>query len=176
MAEFKDLWRGHPLNQSVTQPCIAGGEYKNLEGRTVHRFYPSYDNQCAIRMGIAMRRAGISPLGGVTVCGAHPATDMHYINAQQLASAISGANIPGFGPKEVYPGPEYYKSLFGHTGVMFIKDYWKRGSDGSTPTGDHIDVWNGYRSSAKWLMEWFSWAGYYSNYAGASEIWFWKVK
>jgi hypothetical protein len=25
-------------------------------------------------------------------------------------------------------------------------------------------------------MEWFSWAGYYSNYAGAKEIWFWPIK
>jgi hypothetical protein len=37
-------------------------------------------------------------------------------------------------------------------------------------------VWNGYRSSAKWLLEWFSWVGYYSNYANAGEIWFWEVK
>ena len=28
-------------------------------------------------------------------------------------------------------------------------------------------MWNGYRSSAKWLLEWFSWLGYYSNYANA---------
>ena len=39
-----------------------------------------------------------------------------------------------------------------------------------TSTGDHIDVWNGYRSTSKWLMEWFSWLGYYSNYAEAKEI------
>ena len=49
-------------------------------------------------------------------------------------------------------------------------------SDRRARTGDHIDVWNGYRSSAKWLMEWFSWLGYYSNYAEAKEIWFWEVK
>jgi len=24
-------------------------------------------------------------------------------------------------------------------------------------------------------MEWFSWVGYYSNYAEAGEIWFWPV-
>ena len=37
-------------------------------------------------------------------------------------------------------------------------------------------LWNGYRSSTKWLMEWFSWLGYYSNYVQAKEIWFWDVK
>ncbi len=67
--------------------------------------------------------------------------------------------------------------LFGRTGVIFIRDYWHRPTDQrGRPTGDHIDVWNGYRSSAKWLMEWFSWLGYYSNYAESREIWFWPVK
>ena len=56
-----------------------------------------------------------------------------------------------------------------------MKDYWKRHGE-TTATGDHIDVWNGYRSSTKWLMEWFSWLGYYSNYVQAKEVWFWDVK
>jgi len=128
-------------------------------------------------MGVALRNGGVTAeqLRGVTTCGAHPAGQMHFINATQLANAISGANLPGFGPREIYKGPEYYHNLFGRTGVMFIKDYWSRHGETGAPSGDHIDVWNGYRSSAKWLMEWFSWVGYYSNYAGAAEVWFWKV-
>jgi len=70
----------------------------------------------------------------------------------------------------------YYPKLFGRTGIVYFQDYWKRTSDSGRATGDHIDVWNGYRSSAKWLLEWFSWLGYYSNYANAGEIWFWEVK
>jgi Type VI secretion system (T6SS), amidase effector protein 4 len=69
----------------------------------------------------------------------------------------------------------FYKKLFGRTGIIYIQDYWKRHGE-TTPTGDHIDVWNGYRSSTKWLMEWFSWLGYYSNYVQAREVWFWDVK
>ena len=106
--------------------------------------------------------------------------EMHFINATQVANAIARANLPGVGPLEKITGTDaaaFYPKLFGRTGIMFIQDYWRRGSDApGRPTGDHIDVWNGYRSSAKWLMEWFSWLGYYSNYAQAKEIWFWEVK
>jgi hypothetical protein len=102
---------------------------------------------------------------------------MHFINASQLAVAIERAKLPGVKPAEKIAGEdaaEYYPKLFGRTGIIFIKDYWHRAGE-TRPTGDHIDVWNGYRSSAKWLMEWFFWLGYYSNYAGAGEIWFWEV-
>ncbi len=75
------------------------------------------------------------------------------------------------------PGPApYCRERSGRTGAIDFRDYWKRTTDSGRATGDHIDVWNGYRSSAKWLLEWFSWVGYYSNYANAGEIWFWEVK
>lgn len=179
---FKDLWRGHPINESIQTPCLAFEEFKNLEGRIIRPGYPVFANQCAIRMGISLRRAGVtdSQMGRVTHCYHHPRSDMHYINASQLANAIDRAGLPGVGPRELIKGKEaaaFYHQLFGRTGIIFIKDYWHRSSDSSgSPTGDHIDVWNGYRSSAKWLMEWFSWLGYYSNYADAGEIWFWEVK
>ena len=86
--------------------------------------------------------------------------------------------IEGFGKVERIVGTEashFYKKIFGRTGIIYIQDYWKRHGE-TTATGDHIDVWNGYRSSTKWLMEWFSWLGYYSNYVQAKEIWFWDVK
>lgn len=180
--EFKKLWYGHPINESIMAPCIASREVVNLEGRTVLPGFPVYANQCAIRMSVALRRAGVtaSQMGGIATCGAHDREEMHYINASQLANAINSANLPGFAPRQVISGEDtakFYPTLFGRTGVLFIKDYWHRSTDSpGSPTGDHIDVWNGYRSSAKCLMEWFSWLGYYSNYAEAREIWFWEVK
>lgn len=180
--EFKKLWYGHPINESLSTPCIAERDLKNVEGTEVRKGFPVYANQCAIRMSIALKRAGVThdQIGRIATCGAHPAEEMHYINATALANAIDRANLPGFAKKQVISGEQaaqFYPELFGRTGVIFIKDYWHRSSDHTDrPTGDHIDVWNGYRSSAKWLMEWFSWLGYYSNYAGAREIWFWEVK
>ncbi len=181
MVQFVDLWRGHPINESVSTPCIAPHSLTNMVGEHIPMGFPVFHNQCAIRMGVALRRAGVTPsqLSGCVSCGVHPAQDMHFIRANQLADRIASANLPGVGPIERITGSEpadYYKKLFGRTGIIFIKDYWKRSTDSGRPTGDHIDVWNGYRSSAKWLLEWFSWLGYYSNYADAGEIWFWEVK
>lgn len=182
MVAFKDLWHGHPINESVQTPCIAPEDLTNLEGKLVRRGYPVFANQCAIRMGVTLRRAGVLPsqLSGCAHCVVHPREEMHLINANQVARAIAGAKLPGVGPLEKIAGADaaqYYPKLFGRTGIIYIQDYWQRTSDpAGHPTGDHIDVWNGYRSSAKWLMEWFSWLGYYSNYAHAGEIWFWEVK
>ena len=182
MVAFRDLWIGHPINESVQSPCIAPHDLTNLEGTAIARGFPVFGNQCAIRMGVALKRSGVTPgqLSGCSHCVVHPREEMHFINATQVANAIARANLPGVGPLEKITGTDaaaFYPKLFGRTGIMFIQDYWRRGSDApGRPTGDHIDVWNGYRSSAKWLMEWFSWLGYYSNYAGAGEIWFWEVK
>ena len=54
MVMFVDLWRGHPINESVTTPCIAPHDLKNLEGTDIKKGYPVFANQCAIRMGTAL--------------------------------------------------------------------------------------------------------------------------
>lgn len=179
--EFKDLWYGHPINESVQTPCLAPKDGV-FQGRPARKGFPTFANQCAIRMGVSLKRAGVQPnqVTGCLTCSAHAPDHMHYIRAHEVASALARANIQGIGPTERIVAKdvaEFYPQLFGRTGIIFIKDYWRR--SGEAPgrgTGDHIDVWNGYRSSAKWLMEWFSWLGYYSNYAEAKEIWFWEVK
>jgi len=181
MIEFKDLWHGHPINESVQTPCIAPRD-GTFQGQTVSKGYPTFANQCAIRMGVSLKRAGVTPsqISGCITCAAHPTDVMHYIRAHELASALARANIEGLGPVERIRATdvaEFYPKIFGRTGIIYIKDYWRRSVDRpGRATGDHIDVWNGYRSSTKWLMEWFSWLGYYSNYADANEIWFWEVK
>ncbi len=181
MVAFKDLWRGHPINESVQYPCIAPRTMRNVEGTTVRAGLPTYHNQCAIRVGVAMKRAGIRPISGLVTCGVHDPAEMHYIRAQQLAQALVRARIDGIAPVQRITGRDvtrdFYPKLYGRTGLIYFADYWQRSSDrAGNPTGDHIDVWNGYRSSAKWLMEWFSWLGYYSNYSGAREIWFWEIR
>lgn len=182
MVEFKQLWYGHPLNRSVQAPCVAPFE-GTFHGSYAGRGLPTFSNQCAIRMGVALKNAGVPHevfIGRCLTCAAHGPDAMHFIRAQEVADALADLNIAGIGPREVLKGTEpaqFYPKLYGRTGIIYIKDYWHRRSDKSgRPSGDHIDVWNGYRSSAKWLMEWFSWLGYYSNYADAREIWFWPVK
>lgn len=181
MIYFHDLWYGHPINESVQTPCIAPRD-GNFQGSSVLKGFPTFANQCSIRMGVSLKRAGVRPgqISGSLTCGAHGADEMHFIRAQELANALARSNIAGIGSVERITGnsaAEFYPQLFGRTGIIFVKDYWSRSVDrAGRPTGDHIDVWNGYRSSAKWLMEWFAWLGYYSNYAQAREIWFWPVE
>lgn len=182
MVQFKDLWHGHPINESVQTPCIAPHDLTNLEGEFIRSGLPVFHNQCAIRMGVTLNRAGVRPeqISGCSTCGVHHRDEMHFINASQLAAAFARSNIEGVGKIEKFSGADaknFYPKIFGRTGVLYINEYWYRPTDSpGNPTGNHMDIWNGYRSSAKWLMEWFSWAGYYSNYAGAKELWFWEIK
>jgi hypothetical protein len=159
MVAFKDLWYRHPANNSTQYPCVAPHGLTNLEGTFVPQgFAPGLLHQ--------------------PTCNVHAADEMHYIRAADLARGLANASIPGVEKVERITGTEashFYQKLFGRTGIVYIQDYWRRHGE-TTPTGDHIDVWNGYRSSTKWLMEWFSWLGYYSNYAAAREVWFWQVK
>jgi len=173
---FKDLWYRHPANNSIQYPCVAPYGLTNLEGKPVAQGYPVFGNQCSIRMGVALKNAGATIR--LQTCGVHAADEQHIIRAADLARGLAGASFQGVGKVEKIVGTEasqFYKKLFGRTGIIYIQDYWKRSGE-TTPTGDHIDVWNGYRSSTKWLMEWFSWLGYHSNYVQAKEVWFWDVK
>ncbi|MCB1548590.1 MAG: hypothetical protein KDJ41_12260 [Hyphomicrobiaceae bacterium] len=183
MVAFKDLWRNHPINQSNQSPCIVPKDMK-VFGKDMRRGMPTFSNQCSIRMGVALKNAGVSPgaVRGCVTCGVHGPEAMHFIRARELANALVAANIPNVAKVERITGPEvqkFYPRLIGRTGIIFFNGYWYRNAQeraARNPTGDHIDVWNGYRTSAKWLLEWFSWLGYYSNYASGKEIWFWEVK
>ena len=93
MLQFRDLWRSHPINESVPTPCIAPQDLVNLEGQRVPKGVPVFHNQCAIRMGVTLRRVGVPPslITGAATCAVHPREDMHFINASQLAHAIGQA-------------------------------------------------------------------------------------
>ena len=179
MVAFRDLWYRHPANNSTTYPCIAPYGLTNMEGSSIRPGNPVFSNQCAIRMGVSLKNAGVNPGAlRLTTCSVHAADEMHIIRADDLARALAGGSIEGIGKVErivATDAAQFYKKIYGRTGIIYVKDYWKRRGE-TTATGDHIDVWNGYRSSTKWLMEWFSWLGYYSNYSQAKEVWFWDVK
>ncbi|MEM8626432.1 MAG: T6SS effector amidase Tae4 family protein [Pseudomonadota bacterium] len=165
---FNDVWNNHPTNLSDQLPC------RRANG------FPTWSNQCAVRLGIALREAGVEPskLAGPILCGQHPLSEMHFIRAQELANRIGSASIAGIGPTEKLTGndaADFSNQLFGRKGLIFMRDYWTRTGERS-PSGDHIDAWNGYRSTASWLMEYFSWLGYHGGYDKARAIWFWEMK
>lgn len=169
--DFRDLWQVHPTNRSNQMPC------RRANG------VPSYANQCAVRMGECLRRAGVpsGAISGGPTCGVHDRETMHFIRAQAFADGLARANLPWLGATEKLKGEDpaqFAKLLFGRKGIIYLKDYWARSGERGTgrATGDHIDLFNGYRTTASWLMEYFSWLGYYGGYSGSKEIWFWEVK
>ncbi|MEZ5899778.1 MAG: T6SS effector amidase Tae4 family protein [Hyphomicrobium sp.] len=194
MVQFIDLWRGHPTNESVDAPCTVSERSAYAPDEAPVDAIPSPKpaeahvtpvaprDQSAIRLGVAMRRAGvrIEELGPrLQTCGIHDRSLMHILSASQFAAALRRAKIAGFGDVELIAGSDverFEARIIGRTGVLYVRDYWMRPGDAEgRPTGDLIDLWNGYRTTDSWLMEWMSWAGYTSAYGLAREMWFWPV-
>ena len=98
MVAFRDLWYRHPANNSTTYPCIAPFGLTNMEGLSVRQGNPVFGNQCAIRMGVCLKNAGVSPGSlRLTTCSVHPAEEMHIIRADDLARGLAGSSIEGIG-------------------------------------------------------------------------------
>jgi hypothetical protein len=168
MVNFSDLWDVHPTNLGIQAPCRTNG-------------VSNFANQCAIRMGVCLRDAGVGPgqIKGALTCNyvrntGHKDEDMHYIRAREVAVALRRANIQGVSSTtiEVSNPSDFANELDGRTGIIFFNGYWWRTSDTTRPTGDHIDLWNGWRTSAKMLLPWFGWLGGYDK---SGQIWFWEV-
>lgn len=180
--QFIDLWRGHPANDGSGTPCRMPADGPDASGRPVFAGDPAYANQSAIAVGVALRRAGvrISELGRIETCKHHDKSEMHTLNPRQLAEAVRRARLTGLGDIEIITGGDvahFQNRLIGRTGLLYVRDYWTRNADADgRPTGDLIDLWNGYRTTESWLMEWLSWAGYNASYAAAREMWFWPVR
>jgi hypothetical protein len=168
MVTFSQLWSHHPTNQGEQYPCRTMG-------------IGNFDNQCAIRMGVCLKRSGVTlgEIRGAITCNQaaatnHPTEDMHFIRAKELANALRGSRIEGVGPVYSLTKPDNFaEELDGRKGIIFFNGYWWRVSDTTRPTGDHIDLWNGWRTSAKMLFPWFGWLGGYNK---SNEIWFWEVQ
>ena len=166
MLNFEELWNAHPSVQEEKSPCSTDGS-------------ANFTNQCAIRMGTALKECGVrrSQLSAPTLCWFHPKSDLHVLRAEELAKALSESSISGLGSTEVVSNPgDFQSELEGKTGIIFFKDYWFRNSDpAESPTGDHIDVWNGKDTGATSAMHWATARTVLAGYSEAKEIIFWNV-
>jgi hypothetical protein len=139
MVNFTTLWDNHP--GSSIKPCL-------------------FENQCAIRMGVAFEKSKIdlSTFKGVKCWHNHK--PKHILRAQELADWIS-KNEELFGIKKKYKRKEIpnlsFKDFEGKKGIIFIKDGWG-------PT-DHIDIWDG-----NYLK-----GGSTDYLSKGIEIWFWSL-
>lgn len=135
LVRFSDLWTNYPNND----PCV-----NTKTGR------PAYDDQCAIRLGMALQKSGVnfkSFPGPVCEFGA-PGSGM-ALRAQELANWLLKRPFAGCPPPQILsPGKGFAQTLHGRTGIIFFEHYWLRSGEKlnanrSAPfgTGNHIDLW-----------------------------------
>lgn len=129
--QFDRLWSSYPPMQ---MPCDGG-----------------YDNQCAIRLSIALMGAGFSFAGYTEPRCRHG----HARGAESLAQFLTRSARP-----ERFAPAVAQSRVSGRTGILFFRNL--AGFRGGQ--GDHIDVWDGAATKT---------GAYFS---GSQEVWFWPVQ
>ena len=134
----KKLWDAHPYPDN---PCDT----------------TLFENQCAIRMSVALRGAG-ADLGSFVGARCYPNLKhdpRHVLRAQELANWLAGQTTL------VGTVTKYKRATFadfvGKKGIVFIQDGWG-------PT-DHIDVWDGSQMK-----------GGSADYFARGAVWFWELE
>jgi hypothetical protein len=130
---FIKLWSSYPNEQF---PC------KKSDGK------PAWENQCAIRMSIALQGAGVS----LTAYSDPKCAHGHARGAEALANHLHRILF--------WPKKGSYKEMAdfvrARKGIVFFKNL-----NGNTT--DHIDLWSGAQTKTGW-------------YDTAVELWFWKLE
>ena len=131
---------------------------------------PAYDDQCAIRLSVALQKAGISmkSFSSDRVHPNHgqPSIGRDYLNGDKNVIIATRANelgewldnmqsskdpkdhIPGVGRTErITPTKDWESSVKGRTGIIMFDGYWMQDhqTQQANATGGHIDLWNGSR-------------------------------
>lgn len=178
MLVFKDLWSNHPTI--------------NNDGSCESNGIKHFPNQCAIRLGISLRRCGIdtSKIPGATHCWYHAKNEGHIIRAEELAIGLAKFPISGMQEVIKIEPKNFDSSISGKKGIIFFKDYWQRTANGKKEifhnrSGDHIDLWNISRLTD--LSSWVrihlrigrfglhSISDAWSDFEDSKSIWFWNM-
>lgn len=149
---FAELWGNFPGNH----PCKVPDSEWTLFGIEVIGPDDTYDNQCAIQLGVCLQRAGVSLATYTGVfCnyskGAHK-TEKHPIRATEMANWLSKRYLAGFPAAQTVTGQDWISKVKGRKGIIFFKNYWVP-EGGKYPTGSHIDLWNGTMLTSTGLWE-----------------------
>ena len=88
----------------------------------------------------------------------------HYIRAEEFANWLRLHQVEQFGSAEVKKNVTS-ADYSGRTGIVFFKDFWDRPGERS-PSGDHIDLWNGSKMAY----------GSSEYFKSSAQVWFWDVK
>jgi len=138
---FINLWNAYP---SVSSPCDGG-----------------WDNQCAIRMSIALNGEMSLKVNKSTYTEPKCAHD-HARGAESLANWLETRL---FYPLKIAGTAKAREALKAKTGIIFYKDCFARnGQSQENRTGDHIDLWN--RGLTK---------GFSDHHHQSKQVWFWEL-
>jgi Type VI secretion system (T6SS), amidase effector protein 4 len=169
---FSELWAAYP----DSPPYVDVKTGKPPKG---------YENQCAIKVSVAIHVAGVEMKSfkgaSVSINGKKAA-----VRAAELATWLKQQPFCGL-PKTTatVTGKDWQEKLKGKTGIVFFANYWAREGEASTPSGDHVDLWNGSRLTASGTGGALtSFARFtlgigslwYSDLGKATEILFWEIK
>ncbi len=135
--KFSDLWSGYPNAKPYLDPKT-GDVPKGFE------------NQCAIKVSVALHAGGVD-LSGFRGASVSIGQKKAAIRAQELAAWLKTLRVSGLpaAPQSIV-GENWQEKIKGKTGIVFFADYWLRPGE-KTPSGDHIDLWNGSRLTASGL-------------------------
>ena len=160
--KFKAVWDAHPMNLPTPEhdPC------RNAAGD------PAFANECAVRMGVALKGAGVTVPASKAVKHCWYAGHVqHTLLAEQVAGWILLQKAK-FGKADKKVGKNwdatngvdvsYFKDK---KGIIFFKDFWKRSDAEKSPTGDHIDIWDGQKQGS----------GSDDYFERSKQLWFWAL-
>ena len=144
---FTDLWAAHPANRGIESPCLSASGV------------PNFENQCAIKLGLTLQRAGVSFAAYPKAkCCWFGHTEKHVLRAEELANWLK--NRPAlFGAVQRFQHTTD-AAFLGKSGIVMCKNFW-----GSGLQGDHIDLWDGAQFAD----------GSNDYFRRSQEIWFWQV-
>lgn len=162
---FEDLWKKFPDDPTLHVDPKTGKDI--------------FDNHCAINLSEALFNCGISLKGFTkTKCWHCPKGGIHIIRAQEMADWLKTKPFVNCPKPKSLSAKTYHENE--ETGIIFFRDYWRRGASESSRTGDHIDLWNGSRLTTVFsyfrAQFGFSWEGQFSDYKLSKEILFWPIK
>jgi hypothetical protein len=174
---FAELWDNYP----------SGNPYNN----------PDYENQCAIRLSVALHRVGIGmtsfseklvrpmskqpSIGRIILDGKPTAT-----RADEMAQWLKLYPFAGLPKPEDVTGPDWQTKVKGRTGIIQFSHYWARdGESDANASGGHIDLWNrdtltasGLEGRARTFLRFRLGiaSAWYSDLGQSKRILFWEIK
>lgn len=121
---FEELWSNFPTGYPCDQQA--------------------FPDQCSIRVAVALQNSGASlvTFKGAT-CWYHK-NQKHALRAEELANWLNKKYLAGWPDPTDITGANWQTTAENKKGIIFFKDYWLRSGE-TSPTGDHIDLWNGSR-------------------------------